>query len=141
MYLMFGNFLPKHLHNYFYSARCTVFVKLPINPEPVKLLRDEPTVIFDYCNWFEPSLQQHISDGVSPLPSAEVMISFGQKWTGGETEFRNNLIWSKICLQYADQQLCRVSQLVSLFSVFSDVKICFIRCVVILIYTEEYYTS
>lgn len=93
------------------KCRCTVFVQLPINPEPIKLHRDEPTVIFDYFNWFEPSLQEHINNGRSPLPSPEVMISFGQKWTGGETGFQNNLIWSKICLQYAQQQICRVKSM------------------------------
>ncbi len=73
----------------------------------MKLNRDEPTIIFDYFNWFEPSLQRYINDK-GPLPSAEVMISFGQKWSGGVIEFHNNLIWSKIYLEEAHQELCKV---------------------------------
>ncbi|XP_076111139.1 interferon regulatory factor 8-like isoform X2 [Mytilus galloprovincialis] len=90
------------------KCRCTIFVQLHNSPEPVKLNRDEPTIIFDYFNWFEPSLHRYINDK-GPRPSAEVMISFGQKWCGGETEFRNNLIWSKIYLEQAYQQLCKVT--------------------------------
>lgn len=90
------------------KCRCTIFVQLHNRSEPVKLNRDEPTIIFDYFNWFEPSLQRYLT-GKGPLPSAEVMISFGQKWSGGVNEFHNNLIWSKIYLEQAHQELCKVT--------------------------------
>lgn len=90
------------------KCRCTIFVQLHNRNEPVKLNRDEPTIIFDYFNWFEPSIQRYIN-GKGSLPSAEVMISFGQKWSGGVNEFHNNLIWSKIYLEEAHQTLCKVT--------------------------------
>ena len=86
----------------FHCFRCTVFISSQSvnNGETTKLLRDQPTVIFDFHNYFYPALEKYIHNK-GPKPSFEVIVGFGQRFDLEKDPVSNLLISATLVHSYA----------------------------------------
>lgn len=92
------------------KCKCTVFVSSQSlnNGETTKLIRDEPTVIFDFHNYFYPALEKYLYEKGSK-PSYEVIIGFGQRFQPDRESVSNLLISATLTHAYACQLLTQVT--------------------------------
>lgn len=84
------------------KCRCTVFISSQSvnNGDTTKLLRDQPTVIFDFHNYFYPALEKYIHNK-GPKPSFEVIVGFGQRFDLEKDPVSNLLISATLVHSYA----------------------------------------
>ena len=92
--------------------RCTVFVSShSVNKgETTKLLRDQPTVVFDFHNYFRPALEKYIHSN-GPKPSFEVIVGFGQRFQLEKDSVSNLLISATLVHSYACDFLTMVGKI------------------------------
>ncbi|XP_067650718.1 interferon regulatory factor 8-like isoform X2 [Haliotis asinina] len=92
------------------KCRLVIFVSQPQNPydQPIKLYRNKPPVkVFDYHGYFIPTLQRALQ-GECALPSAEILIGFGQDWKMEKQPYNNLLISATVLHARAYHQLSQL---------------------------------
>ncbi|WAR12333.1 IRF8-like protein [Mya arenaria] len=91
------------------KCRCRIYISSPSynNGDTMKLDRDVETNIFDLQNYFKPALQRFLHQR-GPKPSAEVIISFGQKFEPSKDSMNDLLISAAVIHAEAFHLLTRI---------------------------------
>ena len=89
-------------------------------------MRDEPTVIFDFHQYFYPALEKYMY-GHGPKPSTEVLVSFGQRFQPEKDSVSSLLISATLVHSYACHLLTTVCIVVyKTFFIKNSTLICLI---------------